>query len=296
MDNAFSKYHPIVNLVFFITAIGLGMFSTHPAFLVVSIFSALLFYIRLTKGHCFKFLSTLVMIYILFCVINAFINTRGTTVLFTYFNRNFTFEAFCYAMASGGIFISVLLWFSCYNIIMTEDKFTYLFGHMSPSISLIFSMVLRLVPMYKQRAQTIFGARLCVGKGVKNGKKMALKYKLKNATDVLSSLFSWSLEESVVTADSMKSRGYGQNKRTSFIIFYGKKKDYFVGIILMTCTVLTLLGMTNNTFTEYFPTIEISQLNSFSLIGLFAYAVLLLTPSILCIWEDAIWHISKSKI
>ena len=36
MQSAFGGYHPLVNFIFYIAAIGLGMFLIHPAFLAVS--------------------------------------------------------------------------------------------------------------------------------------------------------------------------------------------------------------------------------------------------------------------
>ncbi len=40
----------------------------------------------------------------------------------------------------------VIQWFSCYNKVMTSDKFIYLFGRLIPALSLILSMALRFVP------------------------------------------------------------------------------------------------------------------------------------------------------
>lgn len=297
-NNAFEKYHPVVNFAFFIGAIVLGMFSVHPAFLVVSAISSITYYLLLTKGQKLKFIISMFFIFILFCIINAFINSQGSTVLFTYFNnRTFTLEALCYGMAAGTIFISVLFWFACYNIVMTDDKFTYLFGRVIPSVSLILTMVLRLVPTYKKKAETISGARRCIGKGVSDDKTVKTHEKLTNSIDILSSLFSWALEGAVITADSMKSRGYGQGRRSSFVIYNGKKRDYIVGGILLCCVVVVLTCFAGGSANaEYFPSILISSIDAGTVVGLIAYAAFLFLPSVLYVWEDALWHISKSKI
>ena len=50
MKNAFEKYHPAVNFVFFIGAIVFGMFFVHPAFLLISVVASSLYYILL-KGR-----------------------------------------------------------------------------------------------------------------------------------------------------------------------------------------------------------------------------------------------------
>jgi energy-coupling factor transport system permease protein len=43
---------------------------------------------------------------------------------------------------------AVISWFSCYNAVMTSDKFVYLFGRVIPALSLILSMTLRFVPKF----------------------------------------------------------------------------------------------------------------------------------------------------
>jgi energy-coupling factor transport system permease protein len=39
-------------------------------------------------------------------------------------------------------------------------------------------------------------------------------------------LLTWSLEEAVQTADSMKARGYGSGKKTSYIPYRMEKRDW----------------------------------------------------------------------
>ena len=114
------------------------------------------------------------------------------------------------------MFVSVIVWFGCYHAIMTSDKFTFLFGGFAPSTSQLFTMVLRLVPSYQRKLSEIGMARACAGKGVAGG---SLRDRVGSSSAIVSSLTSWALENGVVLADSMKSRGYGTGKRTAFALW-----------------------------------------------------------------------------
>ena len=51
-----------------------------------------------------------------------------------------------YGLASAALLSATLLWFTCYNTVMTSDKFIYLFGRVIPALSLVLSMTMRFVP------------------------------------------------------------------------------------------------------------------------------------------------------
>lgn len=56
MRDTFSTYHPLLNLLYFVTAIGVTVFVTHPVILGISFFSALSYSFLLKGvGHTLKF-------------------------------------------------------------------------------------------------------------------------------------------------------------------------------------------------------------------------------------------------
>jgi hypothetical protein len=50
-------------------------------------------------------------------------------------------ESIVYGLAAAFMFVTVIIWFSCFNAVMTSDKFIYLFGKVIPALSLILAMV-----------------------------------------------------------------------------------------------------------------------------------------------------------
>ena len=151
--DAFGSYHPALVFTFFACAIVLGMFVRNPAFLAVTVVFSGLYYAVLAGRRSLRMLAGMVALFIAVAVLNPLFNTRGDVVLFTYFDRPYTLEALAYGVQTAALLVGMLLWFSCYNIVMTSDKFTYLFGRMAPSVTLVFTMVLRLIPAY--RAQPV---------------------------------------------------------------------------------------------------------------------------------------------
>lgn len=100
-------------------------------------------------------------------VMNPVFNHQGVTILFYLNNGNpITKESILYGVAAACMFVTVIVWFSCYNVVMTSDKFIYIFGKILPALSLIFSMVLRFVPRYLAQIKVISNAQKCIGRDV----------------------------------------------------------------------------------------------------------------------------------
>lgn len=295
MEDAFAAYHPAVGFLFFLGAIITGMCFSHPLFLAISLFSSLLYYLLLRGRKGLKFLGGMVLLWAAMAALNAVLVQEGDTVLFTYWGgRVFTREALLYGICAGSIFLSVMLWFSCYNVVMTSDKFICLFGRLIPSLSLLLSMILRLIPNFENKAKTIMGARRCIGMSPDNGEK---RERLRHSADILSVLTSWALEGAVVTADSMKSRGYGSGERSNFNIFRRSSRDTVAAGVLLGGLALLLVGVSHGAArAEFYPRITLGEWNGYTLLGALGYAVFLLTPSAIHIGEDVTWRILRLRI
>ena len=60
-----------------------------------------------------------------------------------------------YGLVMAVMLVCTLVWFSCYTVVMTSDKFIYLFGRIIPALSLVLSMCLRFVPKFIKEASVI---------------------------------------------------------------------------------------------------------------------------------------------
>lgn len=290
-NDAFSTYNPIINFTFYIGAIVLGMFFIHPLYLAVSVFFSFGYLFTLEGKKAFKTFVGMLVLFIVLSCINPLFNTYGQTVLFTYLGgRVYTLEALYYGMATSSMLISVLIWFRTYNLVMTSDKFMYIFARFIPSLSLIFTMVLRLVPNYERKIKQIASARKCIGMAGNTEDKAK---QLNDSMTVISALTSWALEGAIITGDSMRSRGYGTGNRSSFSVYSFKLKDklLLVAMIIFICTVIIAAGA-GATYTTYTPELNIAKVdNTLSLLGIVAYMFFLCVPTLLNVREEILWKI-----
>jgi len=291
MTDAFSKCHPAVNFLFFVGAIGLTVVIQHPAFLLAGVLTGGIYYLLLNGKKGWKTILSLLPMFIILTTINPLLNNLGATPLFYLWGRPYTLEALLYGAALASMFVIMMLWFGCYNKVLTSDKFTSLFGSLIPSISLLLVMILRMIPNFIRKTQGVIGARKSIGKGASEA--ATTKEKLSDGMTVLGALTGWALEGSVITGDSMRARGYGCAKRTSFMIYRMKAHDWILVVIMTALLALTITALClGQSAAAFVPDIEIAPPSW----GLAAYTGYLLIPTALHIKEAIQWHISRSKI
>ena len=294
MRDAFLDCHPVVNFIFYIGALVMGMCFVHPAYLCCSLFLSMAYYVTVKKTWL-VYLMGMAGLFACLSVINPLFNTLGETVLFTYFGRAYTLEALCYGMAVGAMFVTILNWFATYNVVMTSDKFLFCFGKLAPSVSLILTMVLRLIPSFQKKSEQIAGARRCIGKSIEYGTTYE---KAEHGMIIVSALTSWALEGGVIMADSMRSRGFGTGKRTAFSVYRMKKSDKtLIGLMFVLLTLIIICAMHDGMEVVYIPSMHISGIeNRWTVTGGICYMIFLSIPTALHIWEELTWHILRSKI
>lgn len=251
--NEFKAYHPIVNFAYFVFVICFSVLLMHPACLFVSLFSSFA-YLAVLKGRKTLFAHLLYMLPLAFAtaLINAAFNHEGATILAYLPGGNpLTLESIVYGLCAAAMILSVICWFSCYNEVMTSDKFIYIFGRVSPALSLIFSMTLRFVPRFTEKLREVNMARKSLGKGSGN---QNVRERIKSGLSSLSATLSWALENSIETADSMKARGYGIPGRTSFSIYTFEKKDKIVLALIFALSICVICGRICGALSfSYFP-------------------------------------------
>ena len=293
--DSFSRCHPAVGCVFFLGAILFGAVIMHPVYIAASVICAMIYYCLLKGLKGLRTVAMLLPVMIVIACINPLLNHDGAHVLFRVFGRPYTREALLYGAALAGMLLTMLLWMGCYNEVMTSDKFITLFGKAIPTISLLLLMVLRLVPNLLRKMRQLAGARKCIGRGA--GEKSTKRQQAVDGMNVLSALISWALEGGVVTADSMKSRGYGTGERSRFQIFRMTARDIALIVLLgvLAAGVIVLIAR-NGTAAEYTPAVNFAPVRGEHAAGFAAYCVFLILPAALHVKEAIQWHISRSKI
>ena len=294
--DTFSSYHPLVNFLYFALVLVFGMCFMHPVCLVISLGSATAYnlYLKGRKGLLFSLRFLLPMMF-LAAILNPAFNHEGVTILaYTPNDNPITLESLVYGVASAAMLVSVVQWFSCYNEVMTSDKFVYLFGRIIPALSLVLSMTLRFVPKFTAQLKTVRIAQQCIGRDVSNG---GIVQRMKHGITILSILVTWSLENAIETADSMKSRGYGLPGRSAFSIYRMDSRDRYAMLWLGFCLWYIVFGWISGGLEfRYYPSIKGAGFMPFPVSFLLVYLALCLTPLILNGREDVKWKRLRSEI
>ena len=292
----FKTYHPMVNFTYFVFVIGFSCFFMHPVCLGISVISGFVYSVMLKGRKAIKknLIYMLPMI-IAMALINPAFNHEGMTIIDYLPSGNpLTLESVVYGICAAVMIVSVICHFSCYNDVMTSDKFIYLFGKIIPAMSLIISMTLRFVPKFTAQLKVVANAQKCLGRDVSKG---GIIKRAKYGLNILSVMTTWALENSIETADSMKARGYGIPGRTAFSIFNFDKRDKKALICILLLGIYILVGnLTGGVYITFFPSIKTAGVSVYGISIFAAYLLLCICPVIIEIREVRKWKALRSKI
>ena len=292
----FAKYHPLVNFLYFALVIGFSMVLTHPLAQGISLVCACLYAVQAEgKKAVFFTLKWCLPIVLLTAFMNPAFSHEGVTILLYFPTGNpLTLESILYGLSSGVMIATVMLWFANSSRVVTSDKFIYLFGRIIPAMSLVLSMTLRFIPKFKTQMNAVVDAQKSIGRDISEG---SLWHRTKIAITVLSIIVTWSLENAIETADSMKSRGYGLKGRTAFSIYRFDDRDKMALLYLGFCGFCLLTGSMIDAFGFlYFPRLRYVGINTVTLAFEFVYFSLCIMPVVLNWAEERKWKAIHSKM
>jgi len=286
MRDEFGAFHPITTIIFFFAVIAFSTFWMQAGMIAVSFLCATVYYFAIKRAAGLKYFAMVLVSMLIASMINPLFSHRGKTALFYLPTGNpVTLESIIFGLCAGVILGEVLLWFSIFNSLMSDDKWTATIGKVAPTIAMIITMVFRFVPKYTKFAKET--------KDIQRANGFNRGSKIKNGMHVYSITATWALESSIDTADSMRARGYGKGKRTNYHNYKFEIRDlaFVLWVVLLSALILYIANV-SKIHTFFYPTIR----NKESAIVLMAYTVLCITPILVNIWEKFRWHILKSKI
>ena len=287
--DTFSGYHPVINLFYFVLVLAFSMVLMHPVCLCISLAAALC--CSLTLGGKKAVRGSLLLLLPMAAVaaaVNVLFNHEGATILAYLPSGNpLTLESIFYGFSAAVMLSALVLWFLCFSQVMTSDKLVYLFGRIIPALSLVISMTLRFVPKFKAQFKVVADAQACAGRPINEGKKLQ---RIKNAVTIFSIMVTWSLENGIETADSMKSRGYGLPGRSAFSIYTCDKRDKKALLWLTACAAAMVYGTVSGNFAwQFYPVMRGRSMDVAVLLLYLLYLALGMTPVFLHWQEERNW-------
>ena len=306
-NDSFSMCHPLLNFFYFAVALLFTMFNQHPVFLGISYAGAFVYggllngWRKTLKQGLLLTLPGLLII----ALLNPMFNHYGVTMLYYIESSGnwITLEALVYGLVLGAVMFIVIQWFSCYNTVMTSDKFIYLFGRIIPALSLVLSMALRFVPRFLRQLKVIRNGQKAMGRDVSEG---TVLNRIKYGLQMVSILVTWALENAIETSDSMRSRGYGLHGRTAFSIYRLTRRDCFLGAVMGGLFAVFTVGcaggaayavydprivMAGFSFQGYTAPVKVSP--QFAIITYICFGIFCFIPVFLELYEN--WKLSRSR-
>lgn len=292
--SAFGRYHPLVLFVYFLSVLLIGMFHANPLLRVLALLGSGCFCICLVRKKelpgLFGFYLALLF---LIAVTNPIFSHNGVTPLFFMNGNPVTLEACFYGISIAFMLVGVMLWCKCYSILMTSDKFVYLFGRALPKLSLVLAMELRFIPMLNRQMRAANRAQKAMGLYVSD----SFADRIKGRVHVLSAMISWSFENAMESAASMQARGYGLKGRTQFSLFHFTKRD---GVLLGADVILLALVLagtvTGDTAFVYYPRMTVWDPTPLAVLSYTAFGILSFLPFLIEVKEKLVWKYYRSKI
>ncbi|MCR5837345.1 MAG: energy-coupling factor transporter transmembrane protein EcfT [Lachnospiraceae bacterium] len=273
----FNEYHPIINLIFIVIALIITMSSINPYTAGLSLFMALL-YGRYLYGKkylkIFAFLSIPVIIFA--AVFVPLFSHNGETALFYINDLPVTLETILFGLVTGMMMLATISWFYVAGSMIDTEKFLYLTGRLLPTIALIISMTIGMIPKLIKKYKEVSDAQAGIGR---NSGDMSVMRRIQFMLKKLSIVISWTLEDSVNTTVSMESRGYGTGKRTNAHLFKFIRNDRIMLVLLMAfgsfpCT-MAILGKYR---VNYFPSMEFTEITFINVVSFFMFFLFMGIP------------------
>ena len=282
MTDPFSECHPAVGFVFFLAVIGITSFANHPLIGLISLAAGVAYSLISAPGRRKKLLFGILPLMLLTALVNPLFSHEGATILAYFPNGNpLTLESIICGLSSALTLAAVVCWFGAFSRVMTSDKFVWLFGRIIPVLSLLLSMTLRFVPRFTARIKAASDAEKLAGES-KGG--------FRDAVGVLAGSVMWAMDSSLVTADSMKSRGWGLPGRTAYTDYRLGKRDIKMLAWLGFSGIYAASGqLSGGLYWRFFPTIKSVGFSPFTVSFALVFAALALTPAVFDAMEGAKW-------
>src|SRR5699024_934541 len=290
----FASFHPLILFLYYVFIVFVTVFMMHPIILLLSLIGSISFFFMLAKPKQFcKDIGFYSIVFLFIVITNPIFVHKGETILFFYNDHPITMEAILYGVVIGMMLVSIIFWSKAYSLIMTSDKFVYLFGKIMPKLSLVLAMALKFIPLFKSQIKKVNATQKTLGLYTSE----SITDKIFSGIRTFNSILTWSLENAVLQADAMKARGYGLAGRTNFSIFTVKKRDIFLLCLMILLFCWTIYEYTLGSFEfYYYPKFDSISVSAYTLKQQGAIFLLTMFPFIFEVKEHIQWKFLQSKM
>ncbi len=290
---SFKEYNPVTVAFYYITVAVFSMFTMNPVLHLMTFLGGIIQFSVIKAEKKKETHMFFVGLGIILALVRPIFNHNGVTVLFVLNDNPITAEAFIYGVSAAVMVVGVLYLFRVFSVIMTGDRLLYMFARLSPKTALVMSMGLRYIPLLRRKSREIKDAQTAIGI---NRDDNPID-RIKAALNVFSATVSWGLENGIITADSMASRGYGSHKRSCFKAYRFLGSDIIIIILIVMLGVLPAVASASGSFaTVCYPRFSMRSHSVLTVAGYISFGMLMLIPVITDLIADIRWRRLISKV
>ena len=281
----FESCHPAVNFLFFAAVLAAGAGFTHPVFLGLGYGCAFAYSVKRRGRRGAAFNLCLIPAGLLFALYYSTYHHFGVTVLGKNFLGNdLTVESFVFGLVIWVRAATTAMWLEAMFQVISADKVVYLFGRVSPRLSLALTVLLRFIPRISLEARRIGLAQQGIGRGTGQGNVIR---RCVNCLRIFSMLITWMISALALESDSMRSRGSLLRGRTAFSIYRFDNRDRAFAVTLCALMTLTAMAAILGAGTMWYdPRILWKPLTGLSTVTALGYAALCLLPMTMELWTE----------
>lgn len=223
MRGAFAQIHPAVGLAYYIVVIFLAAVIRAPLFLVCALLAVVLVNVTLDGGcQLRRYIKFYLLLAAVMTLMNPLFSHRGATTLFLLGDNRVTLEALVYGLTSALSLLVIVLSFVSFDLVISGDKFLYLFGRIARQSALLAMMALAFIPRLRGRLDELALVQRTRGNDGQGG---TWRERGQLAMEMVSALTAWTLEDGAATARSMTARGYGLRRQRSLYNSYSWQRQ-----------------------------------------------------------------------
>ncbi|MCI5937583.1 MAG: energy-coupling factor transporter transmembrane protein EcfT [Eubacterium sp.] len=271
------RIHPTVMLCYFVGMVILMIVLEHPVIYLFGGICALWIYKQYNPTcSIWKILWGSLGAGLVCVLVNPLLNHRGVTLLFMLGQWRITKEAVLYGCNMACLLLSSCIVFAAFSRCMTSEKIMMILAGHFPNLALVFSMILRLIPLQIRQIRNQY------------------HFHKKHPFTIISAGIRNSLQEGMERGISMRMRGYGTGKRTSY---YTKRFRWHDSLKLVLCVGMVLYFIfychTLAQKTRFFPSLQWGQ---FGMLQWIILTIYFMAPIILS-WKETIrwnWFVEKT--
>ena len=222
---SFSRLHPLVVVILFGCEVVFAALSFQPLCALIVFAGAELSTVQLFNGkHAGKQLVFCIPFIVLMTVINPFFSASGSTVLYSFGTTQLYLESLVYGATSGLVLVSTLCWLECLFAVVSPLELLQRSSVCFPGLHLILSLSAQLMPKLLTDLTTVqqiqaanTAAKTCdsISKTCWQSRFLNVKNSIVQSAAIINAVCMSALEKSIITFQSIVSRGWGMTKHRS---------------------------------------------------------------------------------